>query len=125
MALKLGGMLERLLSGYDPVAAIVENERARGFRVIRPGDRPWFRATDWRPASVASIDRVFARLVLLHAFVEGRGALTRTLASIEAAGLRPRIIDPTVELAAALRRRGWRARERDGEIVWKPGGRHG
>jgi len=41
---------------YDPVAAIIEGERKRGFSVIRPGDAPWFRKSDWKAESVASID---------------------------------------------------------------------
>ena len=36
-------VVQRILaSGYDPVAAIVEDETARGFKVIRPGDARGF-----------------------------------------------------------------------------------
>ena len=120
---KLGGLLDKILSGYDLVAAIVESESSRGFRVIRPGDAPWFRATDWRAASVASIDGKRARLVLLHALESGRGAMTRTISGIVEAGLTPAIIDPTRDLAATLKRRHWRSREEgstfeDRENVW-------
>lgn len=120
---KLGEMLEKLLGGYDPVAFIVESETARGFKIVRPGDAPWFRAMDWRLASVASIDGNVARLVLIHAFESGRGALTRTIDGIKQAGLIPVVIDPTRELAATLQKRGWRGSARGStyetrETVW-------
>lgn len=123
---KLLAMLDDLLSGRkDPVTAIVEGETARGFKVIRPGDVPWFRAVNWRCASVASIKGKRVRLVLLHAFEEGQGSLTNTLTAIAAAGLKPAIIDPTRELAATLTRRGWKMRIEgtdfeDREEVWTP-----
>lgn len=122
---KLLDLLNKMMSGYDPVAAIVEGETARGFKVIRPGDAPWFRAADWRAASVASVNGVHARLVLLHAFESGKGALTQTIEGIKAAGLIPTVIDPTRELAATLTRRGWKARDEgstfeDTETVWRP-----
>ncbi len=118
--------LDRILAGtYDPVAAIVEGEIKRGFKVVRPGDQPWFRANDWRAASVASIDGKRVRLVLIHSFESGKGAFTRTVAAIIAAGLTPSVIDPTPELSTALHRRGWRGRSRgtgfeDFETAWYP-----
>jgi len=118
--------IEQIISGkHDPVAAIVQSERDRGFKVIRPGDAPWFRAMDWRYTSVASIDGNTARLVLLHAFEEGKGAFTRTIAGINAAGLRPAVIEPTSELADTLGRKGWRGQSRGRsfetrETVWRP-----
>lgn len=118
--------IERILSrDYDPIAAIVMGEQDRGFKVIRPGDVPWFRAVDWRVASVASISNNRARLVLLHAFESGKGAFTRTIAGIHDAGLVPAVIDPTPELAAALKRRGWQVRHAGStfetrENVWHP-----
>lgn len=107
----------------DPVMAIVAHEDARGFNVVRPGDEPWFSVEDWRPASVASIDGRRVRLVLLHAHVNGQGALTRTLAAIKLAGFTPSIIEPTRELKATLARRGWIAYTHgstfdDQETIW-------
>lgn len=121
---KLVELLDKMLSGYDPVAAIVESETARGFKLVRPGDAPWFRAAEWRAASVASINGMYVRLVLLHAFNESKGSLTRTIEGIKAAGLIPQVIDPTRELAAALTRRGWKPREcgttfEDRETIWQ------
>lgn len=120
---KLVDLLDKMLSGYDPVAAIVESETARGFKVVRPGDAPWFRAAEWRPASVASIDGMKVRLVLLHAFSENKGALTRTINGIKAAHMIPVVVDPTRELGAALARRGWKPKEcgttfEDRETIW-------
>lgn len=122
---KLVDLIVKMLDGRDPVGAIVESETSRGFKVIRPGDAPWFRAADWRAASVASINGRYARLVLLHAFVSGRGAMTRTIAAIQEAGLKPVIVDPTPELAATLKRRGWKSRDagstfEDMETLWYP-----
>ena len=103
--------LEAMLSGnYDPIAAIVEGEKKRGFRVVRPGDEPWFRAVEWRAKSVASVSKDTVRLVLLHSFKSNKGAFTRTVQRIEEAGLRPTVIDPTPEFAAALKRHGWSGR---------------
>lgn len=123
---KLVNILDKVLSGkYDPVSAILEGENARGFKVIRPGDTPWFRAMDWRHESIASIDGKRVRLVLLYAFESGKGAMTRTLSGIIEAGLKPAVIDPTRELAATLTKRGWKMRVEgssfeDREDVWVP-----
>lgn len=117
--------LEAMLSGnYDPIAAIVQGEEKRKFRVVRPGDAPWFRATDWRAESVASISGNTVRLVLLHCFESGQGAFTRTVKAIEDAGMRPAVIEPTKEFAAALKRLGWRKKTVGStletcETIWK------
>lgn len=122
---KLAELVVKMLGGYDPVAAIVENETARGFKVIRPGDTPWFRAADWRAASIASLDGKRVRLVLIHSFESGQGAMTRTIAAIQEAGLNPVIVDLTPELAATLTRRRWKSKDigstfDDRETVWFP-----
>ena len=110
---------------YDPVEAIVEGERKRGFVVIRPGDKPWFRKSDWKAESVASIDGNTVRLVLIHAKRERKGIFTRTVKAIDDAGFIPAVIEPTVEFAALLKRRGWVSRQtgrsfETRETVWKP-----
>ena len=110
---------------FDPVAAIVESEQKRNFRVIRPGDVPWFSADDWVPESVASVSGQLVRLVLLHAIEPGKGTFTRTLKELVDAGYNPAVIDPTEELAATLRRRGWKGRLCGSdfetfEYVWRP-----
>jgi len=126
----VGAMLKELEAilfdpNYNPIAAIVEGEKKRGFRVVRPGDAPWFRAVDWRAESVASISGNTVRLVLLHCFKSGKGAFTRTVTDIEDAGLRPTVIDPTKEFAAMLKRRGWHGKQfgrtfETRETIWRP-----
>ena len=110
---------------YDPIAAIVKGEEKRGFRVVRPGGEPWFRAVEWRAESVASVSGDTVRLVLLHCFEEGKGAFTRTVKRIEDASLKPSVIDPTQEFAATLTRRGWRENKMGRsfatrETIWRP-----
>lgn len=125
-AMSLNQLIEEMFRpGYDPVAAIIDSEIKRGFTVIRPGQAPWFSAADWLASSIASIDGRYARLVLIHANEMGKGALTRTIAAIQSAGLIPCIVDPTIELAAALKRRRWKSKDHgstfeDRETVWTP-----
>lgn len=120
--------IEKMLSSngkYDPVGAIVDGENKRGFRIVRPGDELWFRASDWHKDSVASISGQRVRLVLLRAFETGQGAFTRTVFAISGAGLQVSVIEPTPEFAATLKRRGWRGKRRGRsfetfETVWQP-----
>ena len=110
---------------YDPVAAIVTGERMRGFRVLRPGDTPWFLARDWLPESVASISGTMVRFVLIEAREPGTGAFTRTVKGAQEAGYKPAVIDPTPEFVATLKRRGWRGKVvghdfETRETVWRP-----
>ena len=119
--------LEAMLNdpNYDPVAAIVEGERKRGFSVIRPGDAPWFRKSDWKTESVASIDGNTVRLVLINAKREGKGAFTRTVKAIEDAGLWSAVLEPTQRFAKMLKRRGWTSkvtgkRTIERETIWRP-----
>jgi hypothetical protein len=110
---------------YDPVAAIVEGELKRGFRVVRPGDKPWFRIRDWKPESVASIDGNTVRLVLIEAWNQSTGVFTHTVDAILRAGYRPAVLEPTKEFAAMLKRRGWHGKRvghdfETRETVWRP-----
>lgn len=121
-------LLHNVMSGHhDPVRALVQHEQRRGNLVVRPGDVPWLPTADWEPATLCSLsgsaDEV--RLVLLHAVKPGAGAFTRVLAGLALHGLRPTVIDPTPEFAAALARRGWRGRSfgptfETRETVWRP-----
>jgi hypothetical protein len=119
--------LEAMLNdpNYDPVAAIVEGERKRGFRVVRPGEALWFRIGDWKSESVASMHGTTIRLVLIDAYRPGTGAFTRMIRDIEEIGGRPAVLEPTKEFAAMLKRRGWRGKQfgrsfEDSEGVWRP-----
>ena len=110
---------------FDPIAAIVKSEQKRNFRVIRPGDVPWFSSKDWVKESVVSVSGKLVRLVLLHAVEPGKGAFSRTLKGLVDAGYKPAVIDPTKEFAETLRRRGWKGRLCGSdfetfEYVWKP-----
>ena len=120
MRLKLEEVLDSILDGHDPIAAIVESETAHGFKVVRPGDVPWFLAADWQPASIASVTKTTVRLVLLHAIVERAGAFTRTCHAILGAGLIPTVIDPVQEFSDTLRRWRWRPKTTWDETVWRP-----
>jgi hypothetical protein len=119
--------LEAMLNdpNYDPVAAIVEGERKRGFRVIRPGEASWFRVGDWKPESVASMHGTTIRLVLIDAYRPGTGAFTRMIRDIEEIGGRPAVLEPTKEFSAMLKRRGWRGTAtghtfETRETIWRP-----
>jgi hypothetical protein len=110
---------------YDPVAAIVEGERKRGFHVIRPGEAAWFRIGDWKPESIASMYATTVRLVLIDAYRPGTGAFTRMIRDIEEIGGRPVVLEPTKEFAAMLKRRGWASkvtgkRTIERETIWRP-----
>lgn len=124
--LGLQAILEGILDGAaDPIGEIVENEKIRGYEVIQLGDRPWLPASDWLPETICSLNGSIVRLVLIAARMPGTGALTRCLAGIERAGFIPNIVEPTDELQATLRRRGWRHKThgrtfKTRETVWRP-----
>ena len=110
---------------YDPIAMIVEGERKRGFRIVRPGEAAWFQIGDWKPESVASVDGNTVRLVLIEAWNQSTGVFTHTVDAILRAGYHPTVIDPTPEFAAMLKRRGWRGKRvghdfETRETVWRP-----
>jgi hypothetical protein len=120
--------LEAMLNNdpnYDPVAAIVAGEKMNGFRVLRPGNTPWFLAADWMAYSVVSVSGTLVRFVLIEAHEPGTGAFTRTVKGLQDAGYKPAVIDPTREFAAMLKRRGWRGKAmghnfETTETVWRP-----
>jgi hypothetical protein len=119
--------LEAILNdpNYDPVAAIVEGERKRGFHVIRPGDKPWFLAADWMSESVASVYGPMIRFVLIEARKPGTGAFTSMIERMRSTNYKPAVIEPTKEFAAMLKRRGWRGTAtghtfETRETIWRP-----
>lgn len=119
--------LEAILNdpNYDPLAAIVADEKKRGYRVLRPGDVPWFLTDDWDSDSIASVSGTMVRLVLLNAHRPGTGAFTRTVSGMQGAGYKPIVLDPTPEFAAMLKRRGWRGKAvghdfETRETRWRP-----
>ena len=124
--MSLALLVERILNDpRGPAEIIADDEAARGFNVVRPGDAPWFQPNEWRAASVSSVDDMgHVRLVLLDAILPGTGALRRTLTSIRFLGMKPLIIEPTRELANTLTLNGWRSRTygggMDAETRWWP-----
>ena len=109
-AAKVREMFAALDAGHPIEDVMRAEEQAKGYRVVVPGEVSWLPADDWQPTAVVSLDGTTVRLVALQALVEGRGALSRLLAGIAAAGLSPCILEPTRELQATLKRRGWRGR---------------
>jgi len=103
--------LEAMLSGKIDIPAMIRSaERKAGNKIVRPGDEPWLPLADWKPDTVVSRKGKTVRLVLLTAVKPGNGGFTRTVASIEAAGMTPVVVAPTGEFEATLKRRGWKGR---------------
>lgn len=130
------GYIDRLFAALDAGTRIEdimrEEERAAGRQVVVPGEVGWLSADDWHHTVVVSIDGSDVRLVAILALRPGSGALTRTVAGILSAGLRPVIVEPTREMRATCQRWGWLVERHgkgfDGEERWMPtpttGGTH-
>lgn len=113
----IGKIIDALFAELDsgkPMHEIMRgHERDAGYAVVIPGERPWLAADDWHPTVVVSTDEKIVRLVAILALHPGRGALRRTLAGIQAAGLVPVICEPTHEMRATCIRWGWKRRVKD------------
>jgi hypothetical protein len=100
------------------------DERAKGYRVVLPGEVAWLPAEDWHPTVVVSIDGNRVRLVAILASQPGNGAFRRLVAAIRAADLIPIIIEPTREMRATLTRWRWKRRNVEygfeTEEHWRP-----
>ena len=99
-------------------------ERARGFRVVLPGQEPWLPRRDWRKSVVVSVADDEVRLVAVLA--RRPGSFTRLLAALRRVPLTPVIVCPIGPIMPAyVRRHGWRmTRAGDGwdaEDQWRPG----
>lgn len=118
---EIGRLITALETGTCISELIAADEIAAGRRVIRPGDAPWLPPDDWEPGTLCAVKDGRARLVLLHAKRENAGALTRLLAALARAGLKPSIVAPTRELQATMARRGWRKiRNKDEWVPSRP-----
>lgn len=105
----LVNLIDRL--GRQPIHEIMrEDERERGNRVVVPGKVPWLSADDWDPTIVVSLDHKDVRLIAILANSPGNGSFRRLVAGIQAEGLTPVVLAPSIELRATLRRWGWRCR---------------
>lgn len=107
------------------IADMIAGAEARaGYRLVRPGEATWLPLWDWKPQSVCSIDERTARLVLLDAITPGQGAFTRLVDALALAKLAPRVISPTREFQAILRRKGWQrappCHARQQADIWSP-----
>lgn len=104
--------------------AMVADERAAGATLVAPGELPWLATEDWLDDVVVTLLGKDVRLVWLNARGPGKGAFTRLIAGIEAANLRPVVIDPLSETDAILRRWGWVprvvGRDVDRITLWRP-----
>lgn len=107
-------LLDALIKSFESGADIPEmmraDERSSQREVVMPGDVPWLPAADWHRDTVVSVKGHIVRLVLLRASNPGHGALKRLVSAIKDHGLRPVIIEPTIELQKTLLRWGWRGR---------------
>jgi hypothetical protein len=79
-----------------------EDEFARGYDVIVPGDEPWFPAADWHSTSVVSKSLTEVRIIAINAEKRNQGALHRMVDSIVACGLCPVIVGPVSPHMALL-----------------------
>lgn len=123
--MSLAHLIEKIvLPDFDPAEEIAKSEAERGFTVYRPGEVGWLPLSEWKSKSVCSVNGIYARLVLIDAVRPGSGAFGRMIVALRLAGLIPCVVDPTIEFAAALKRRGYRGREvgttfEDRETIWK------
>lgn len=104
---KLLGQMDAGLRMEDIMRA---DEVAAGRRVVKPGDEPWFPASEWHHTNVVSVEGNTVRIIAVWAINPGQGAFRRLIAAIEAAGLKPCIIEPTREMRATLKRWGWKGK---------------
>ena len=98
-------------------------ERARGFRVVVPGQERWLAVDDWHESVVVSMDGQEVRFVAILA--KRRGAFRRTLSALSSHGLSPCVICPIGPIMPAIMKHygwvrtvsgsGW-----DAEEQWRP-----
>src|SRR5215469_10333833 len=72
-----------------PEQVLRDDERALGFEPLKPGDRPWFPASDWDHTNVISIRGKVVRIVAIIAVRKGEGAFSRLITGIAKEGLIP------------------------------------
>jgi len=110
----LDAAISEIMAVYDAGGSVVDlmrgNEAKAGRTIVKPGERPWLSADDWRHDVVVSIAGDRVRLIAIRALRPGTGALTRTIAGIIAAGLVPVIVEPTREMRETCRRWRWKMR---------------
>lgn len=124
MQAQLDKLLAQIGTGMRMEEIMRNDETAAGRRVVKPGDEPWLPAADWDSTNVVSVDGDTVRLIAIWTPTPGQGAFRRLIAAIEAAGLRPCIVEPTVEMRATLKRWGWKGKRHGhgfgSEERWRP-----
>jgi hypothetical protein len=108
-------MPENFATKTDPTdfiggAWLIQNEIAAGYRIVRVGEAPWLPLEDWDTSSIVSQGRFRVRLVALRARNPGNGAFTRLVATIQAEGRLPVVVEPFNDLAMILKRWNWKRR---------------
>ena len=114
-------VVHKLSTGLPPFAALQAQEISLGHELVRPGNASWLRCEDW-PSTVV-VSRTAAgevRIVLVHALRPGTGAFRRLVDGILAAGLRPAVVAPVLDMPEILSKWGWRMTVEDGEEVMRP-----
>ena len=108
-----------------PYAAMCMDEEARGFKPVVPGMVSWLPGEEWPDDVVITQKGDEVRIVAIYAKQPGNGAFRKLIADIIRAGLRPKIICPTIEMRETLKRWNWRQRYtgstfQDREEEWFP-----
>lgn len=120
---ELDALFKRLDAGERIEEIMRDDERARGWTVILPGDVSWLPVEDWEPSVVVAQKGQAVRLVAVIA--RRPGSLTRLLAALNERDFIPHIVEPTREMRATLQRWGWRQHFEgsgyDAEEFWTPG----
>lgn len=121
---QFGRLMTQVGAGLDMASIMKSDEIKAGRRVVKPGDEPWLPAEDWYSDVIVSVDGDTVRLVAIRARNPGHGAFRRLIAGIEAAGLKPCVLEPVPEMAATLKRWGWKHRRYgigiEAEERWRP-----
>lgn len=117
----------RLLHGNGmPIWELLRNgEMRRGNYAVLPGQRPWLSPDDWDMSTVASIDGLEVRLIVLVPRLKTKpGILKRLIGGIIEAKLIPTLVCPDVGMLAFCRKRGWTYTVRGAppltEDIWRP-----
>lgn len=111
------------LNDIEHIPAMLRlQEELADYRVVWPGDVPWFPVADWIGEScVVSIGpgrRV--RLLMLLARKPGGGAFRRMIAGLQAEALVPVVVEPSPRLQRLLESWKWRSRRTSRGTIWYP-----
>lgn len=100
----------RRILAIGPAQVMRDEEIGAGYKIVMPGERPWLPSCDWPDNIVISTDERVVRIVAIYATHPGQGAFRRLIKGIQAAGLRPIVVEPMLDMPAILQRWGWKFR---------------